>query len=995
MKTPAALPWTCALLVSALLLAACGDDGGNPTPPSNNAAPNNNTVNNGSNNTPTNNGSNNAPTNNGTVNNDNNNPDAPFACGAGAMTVASGSGAELTLEGAAQGDLAGLNLFVPAGVVPADTPLSATCVAEQSIVPEGFIPVSAAVALEGLPGVRGAAMKLRLPFRAGKMPAGTKGAALRVFVRFPDGSVRAPAFVDLQEDLAAGTLELETRVFGTYQVALPADAGQTYQKDFVFRAITGVSMGAGGAALIGFRNPDKFDAIGALGGPVDWTYLVHYLDGAGTGGFCPEADPGDPTTWKCDTYTPTEEFEHGMELDNWYYSTGEGTGGSFDRDSYLEILQDLTYSFGNITSYNPDSPFLPAGMPMEERQRPWAERCPTGGATIPTGYYDDEYNPDGSLPVIAFCEGTSNDDKTLPFDRYCDTDPEDGTPDQPNRGYYPGGEVQRKPMEIAFAVDYNGNGMRDRGEPIIRNLGESYEDTGADGLASDAEPGFDPISNPDPAGDDYHWAYNPFGTEGNWRHDAGEPYEDFGLDGVQGTPQLDAGGYDYGEGNGQFDMNPNLEGLYSRDPRGQMATWTDPEKARRFRNLSVFSDGGIRDIFNFAVATHQMVGAMQGHGANVRIYDDFTAMTRKDSYTEIDPTRLDFSDLGDHIMVRYGDPEADNEAICLGDGKHVGEIFQAINRLLLMVGYIINQFPNDGRKVCNEDADCSVEEVCLNNICGLRAPYATATGNFAFASPAVGGRYRYSIALPPGYEVTQCVDGVDNDGDGKADGDDPDCVSGEHNNEGGPNTLPRCADGLDNDLDGNIDHGQDVQCASATDDAESDEFEGQTYPVVFVGHGYGQGPADLAPSLLVLSGYMGSGFWPKAILVFPDGFCGETVKTQCNDGVDNDGDGMADRRDPDCANNSMSESGEPVTICNDGVDNDLDGLADFGADKGCDRPEDNDEANCVQGTFYTNHTVWPDGSTPGPAYEDALLELIEHLDANYRTRPPETVEMVR
>lgn len=41
----------------------------------------------------------------------------------------------------------------------------------------------------------------------------------------------------------------------------------------------------------------------------------------------------------------------------------------------------------------------------------------------------------------------------------------------------------------------------------------------------------------------------------------------------------------------------------------------------------------------------------------------------------------------------------------------------------------------------------------------------------------------------------------------------------------------------------------------------------------------------------------------------------------CNDGVDNDGDGLIDMEDPDCSG--------ATEICNDGVDNDRDGLIDM------------------------------------------------------------------
>ncbi len=68
---------------------------------------------------------------------------------------------------------------------------------------------------------------------------------------------------------------------------------------------------------------------------------------------------------------------------------------------------------------------------------------------------------------------------------------------------------------------------------------------------------------------------------------------------------------------------------------------------------------------------------------------------------------------------------------------------------------------------------------------------------------------------------------------------------------------------------------------------------------------------------------------------------------QCNDGVDNDGDGKADfPNDPGCTDKTDdNETDDPVDLpqCNDGVDNDGDGKADFPNDPGCtDKTDDNE-----------------------------------------------------
>lgn len=73
--------------------------------------------------------------------------------------------------------------------------------------------------------------------------------------------------------------------------------------------------------------------------------------------------------------------------------------------------------------------------------------------------------------------------------------------------------------------------------------------------------------------------------------------------------------------------------------------------------------------------------------------------------------------------------------------------------------------------------------------------------------------------------------------------------------------------------------------------------------------------------------------------------CG-TEKTDCNDGLDNDGDGLVDSADPGCdLNDNVTETPDPVfPQCSDGEDNDGDGFID-GDDPGCTNADDDDEYN--------------------------------------------------
>jgi glutamine amidotransferase-like uncharacterized protein len=69
---------------------------------------------------------------------------------------------------------------------------------------------------------------------------------------------------------------------------------------------------------------------------------------------------------------------------------------------------------------------------------------------------------------------------------------------------------------------------------------------------------------------------------------------------------------------------------------------------------------------------------------------------------------------------------------------------------------------------------------------------------------------------------------------------------------------------------------------------------------------------------------------------------------QCNDGLDNDGDGLIDYpADPGCADLGDDDETDPLPPkqCEDGVDNDGDGKIDFPADFGCTAESDDDEIN--------------------------------------------------
>ncbi len=83
--------------------------------------------------------------------------------------------------------------------------------------------------------------------------------------------------------------------------------------------------------------------------------------------------------------------------------------------------------------------------------------------------------------------------------------------------------------------------------------------------------------------------------------------------------------------------------------------------------------------------------------------------------------------------------------------------------------------------------------------------------------------------------------------------------------------------------------------------------------------------------------------------------------TQCNDGIDNDGDGATDSADFSCTSTTDNDETFPKSACQDGIDNDVDGLIDYPNDPGCSGKQDNDEynapvggASCQEGTQILN-----------------------------------------
>jgi hypothetical protein len=267
------------------------------------------------------------------------------------------------------------------------------------------------------------------------------------------------------------------------------------------------------------------------------------------------------------------------------------------RDTLMHMLQDLAISFGNPVYYNSQSTYYPPGITSDNARK----------ATTLLNFKDGEHNPDGNLPVIT----------------YGDPRPTDW-------------------VEVLLAVDLNGNGKRDPGEPILRQFHEPFTD-----------------------------------LNGNGVYDPGESFSDVGLDGVAHTG-------DYGEGDGTFSFNPNHLNYLGQDP----LTYVDKMDLSTLQGLNLYLDAGNEDEFQFNLHTDHFAKALADRGLNVQIENGFP-----DSFPQIshfDQKRVYVKYKGGHVGFNK-----ENIGKSFNDAKNgiEGAILVA-NRFTTLFAFVSDRFPD-------------------------------------------------------------------------------------------------------------------------------------------------------------------------------------------------------------------------------------------------------------------------------------------------------------
>jgi hypothetical protein len=126
----------------------------------------------------------------------------------------------------------------------------------------------------------------------------------------------------------------------------------------------------------------------------------------------------------------------------------------------------------------------------------------------------------------------------------------------------------------------------------------------------------------------------------------------------------------------------------------------------------------------------------------------------------------------------------------------------------------------------------------------------------------------------------------------------------------------------------------------------------ERYPVVSLGHGYGMDPDSMSSTGIVFAAYMEAGNIRPMIIIFPSGRC--------------------------CFNNSMTGARDCREKNDDGVA--YSSLSSEGW-----------QSECLTGNFYVNRQGFT-GKDNTP-YADSLFEILDYMDAHYRTLAPKTVPM--
>lgn len=298
------------------------------------------------------------------------------------------------------------------------------------------------------------------------------------------------------------------------------------------------------------------------------------------------------------------------------------------RDTRLSMIKDLGISFGNPFLHHPDPAQQYLAMDSE-----------------PAHLLQDDVFGTFTLPASSrgFLDGGDADQDGVRETTETPIDPVDVL--LVAAGSLPRIASAATGVDVGgrMLADENGDGIYDVGDGIVVNLSEPFTDTNAN-LVFESE--------------------------------LGETFTDVGLDGVAGTG-------DYGEGNSQFDYDPDRMNWVDEDP----LTRLEGRTAAAIATQRIYMDVGSEDEFGFERHYDNFIAMLQSKGLAVGARDDFPANC-------VDITRLPQQ----FLLIRYegkhvGIPEADDSRDKLLHGDICGTVV-IWQRLLAMITYMDSSFPD-------------------------------------------------------------------------------------------------------------------------------------------------------------------------------------------------------------------------------------------------------------------------------------------------------------
>ena len=179
-------------------------------------------------------------------------------------------------------------------------------------------------------------------------------------------------------------------------------------------------------------------------------------------------------------------------------------------------------------------------------------------------------------------------------------------------------------------------------------------------------------------------------------------------------------------------------------------------------DIDVLSDGGIRDLFNWAVMSNITTAGWTARGRAVRLYNDHAALhlDGRDVGT-FDYNTVPWDEIGRYAMVRYGDPDADaTQIIRPATAGTSGTAEQITNRLYAALTMMSARWPDGDRAA---DARPTTSAARASSSCGYaeRDPLRLHRADHGPRGPGVdrpaarllhGGEPRTSLSgrlLPP------------------------------------------------------------------------------------------------------------------------------------------------------------------------------------------------------------------------------------------------------